>query len=92
MRFNVHVPDTTPENEQAYLEHVVNFAKTNPLTQAVYIFEAFDESEKPGSETERHFGVMVTNTIGRNPNFSSFRKVKICEYIGCQILIKIKTV
>ena len=59
MHFDLNISDTTPQNEQAYLEHIVNFAKTNPLAQAIYIFEAFDESEKPGSETEKHFGVMV---------------------------------
>ena len=53
------ISDTTLQNEQAYVEHVIDFVRTNPLAEAIYIFEAFDESEKPGSETEKHFGVMV---------------------------------
>ena len=51
--------DTNIENEKAYTEHVTDFVRHNNLAEAIYIFEAFDESEKPGADTERHFGIMV---------------------------------
>jgi len=43
------------------VEHIVNFARTNSLAQTIYIFEIFDESEKPGAESEKHFGVEYEN-------------------------------
>jgi hypothetical protein len=38
---------------------VTDFVRKNHLAEKIFIFEAFDESEKPGADTERHFGVMV---------------------------------
>jgi hypothetical protein len=48
------------------VEHVIDFVRNNHLAETVYIFEAFDESEKPGEATEKHFGLGDTN---RNPKF-----------------------
>ena len=54
-------------NEKAFVEHVIDFVRHNDLAEAIYLFEAFDESEKPGLTTERHFGVGYED---RNPKFN----------------------
>ena len=59
--------DTTVANEKSYVEHVIDFVRNNNLAEAIYLFEAFDESEKPGLETERHFGVGAED---RSPKFN----------------------
>lgn len=61
VKLDSHFPDTTIENEKAFVEHIVNFARTNSLAETIYIFEAFDESEKPGAESEKHFGIEYEN-------------------------------
>ena len=49
--------DTTVANEKSYVEHVIDFVRNNNLAEAIYLFEAFDESEKPGAKVERHFDI-----------------------------------
>ena len=52
---------------KAYTEHVVNFVRTSQLAQSIYIFEAYDESWKQGSEVEKHWGLYYEGT--RIPKF-----------------------
>ncbi|XP_012557434.1 uncharacterized protein LOC100210757 isoform X1 [Hydra vulgaris] len=52
---------TTIENAKLYTQHILRFATTNTIADSIYIFEAFDESEKPGSETEKNFGIGYEN-------------------------------
>lgn len=52
---------TTIENARIYTQHILDFAKRSDLAKTIYIFEAFDESEKNGLETERNFGIGYEN-------------------------------
>jgi exo-beta-1,3-glucanase (GH17 family) len=46
---------------RTFTEHVIDFVRTNDLARTIYIFEAFDESEKPGAAVERNFGIANEN-------------------------------
>ncbi|KAM3354559.1 hypothetical protein ACQJBY_025324 [Aegilops geniculata] len=55
----------TPENARAYnqglINHVAHGTPKKPGPMEAYVFAMFNENQKPGAETERHFGLFYPN-------------------------------
>lgn len=60
--------DTSVANMQTYTNYIVNFARSTSLVAAIYIFEAYDESWKPGEGVEKNWGLYYENV--RTPKFN----------------------
>lgn len=65
---NKYILDATVANMQAYTQNLVNFARSSNLASTIYIFEAYDESWKPGDGVEKHWGLYTEAT--RTPKFN----------------------
>ncbi|KAI5002198.1 hypothetical protein ZWY2020_026848 [Hordeum vulgare] len=57
----------TPENARAYnqglIDHVAHGTPKKPGHMEAYVFAMFNENQKPGLETERHFGLFYPNKM-----------------------------
>ena len=61
------VLDTNIANIQTYTNNIVNFARSSNLATTIYIFEAYDESWKPG-DVDKYWGLYTE--AARAPKFN----------------------
>jgi exo-beta-1,3-glucanase (GH17 family) len=61
--------DTNVANQQSFTENVLKYARSaQTLANTVYLFEAYDESWKPGDLVEKHWGLYTE--ADRQPKFN----------------------
>ena len=68
---------------QTYTTNIVNFARTSNVASTIYIFEAYDESWKPGDSVEKHWGLYTEADRAPKFNFDIASYCEISQFRNC---------